>query len=186
MKIPQKIEPLVCLIFTKNMRRGQNVPAPTPSRVRTAYSFSYSAFTWKQAHLVGFSTCFLLECPPRLCPGLARKSMFVNATIRISVSDFITIKQFRPPRTWLHTAVHTPASTCRPTARPTPPRLSMHLFNACRLIHDVRVRRKLVPYWRRGPSTRHAVGGAWRSDPTHDQSEASDKPRTALYRVPRL
>ena len=41
----------------------------------------------------------VLECPTRLYPGPVRKSTFVNATIQISVSDCIPIKQlgFGPP-----------------------------------------------------------------------------------------
>ena len=58
----------------------------------------------------------------RLCEGPARKSRFVNATIQISVSDFIPIKQ---PSTLVSS--YLPAHQSPPTvplsATPPPPRL---------------------------------------------------------------
>ena len=121
------------------------------------------------------------DCPTRLCPGPARKSTFVSASVRISVFDFTAIKHLYLGLPVLDCTLHTPASTCGPTAQPPPPP-SPPAFQ-CRLIHNVRARRRLMPYWRRGHLAPNAVGGARRSDSTHDQSEAYDKPRTALYRV---
>ena len=37
----------------------------------------------------------LLECRALLCPGPARKPTFINASFRISIYDFIPIKQIR-------------------------------------------------------------------------------------------
>ena len=105
----------------------------------------------------------LVECPIRLCPGPAREYTFVNATIRICVSEFIPINQpsasVSPYLTKKDTNLHLPPHTARPPLPSPPPSAG---------------RAPLATQW------------AWRSDQnqkllTHDQSESSSKHTRAFY-----